>query len=65
MDRDCKDCVFSSPHNSTMKCGYPAPEWIKIQILGMGIVHGYEAKNCSTYKSKIDVVNEAKSKESK
>jgi hypothetical protein len=66
MDRDCKDCVFSSPrpHNARMECDYPVPQWVKIHAGGY-YVSGYEGKNCATYKSKADLVNEAKTKKSK
>jgi hypothetical protein len=66
MDKDCSNCVFvgKAEYNPTaMMCDYPVPAWIKVAI--GGFVNGYEAKKCATYKSKLDLVKEAKTQQNK
>jgi hypothetical protein len=67
MDKDCSNCVFvgKAEHVPTAKiCDYPVPAWIKIHS-GGGFLYGTEAKTCATYKSKLDLVKEAKTQQNK
>lgn len=57
--KQCSVCVFFTPptiKGSSGKCDYPIPGWIKIHIGGGGWVVGYEAEDCTTFKSRADIV---------
>lgn len=67
MTKSCKDCVFVAVDKildaySVYKCDYPVPEWLKIRVSGGNYLSGYEAQTCVLYKTKVDLINETKSK---
>jgi len=65
MDRNCGNCVFYRPPVKSHDCGqcdYPVPEWLKIGASGGGYISSaeYEGTNCTTFKSRADVVASGK-----
>jgi hypothetical protein len=60
MSKECTECIFhTQPTAGSGKCDYPIPAWVKIHS-GGGWVSGYEAADCSTFKSRKDVFDEVK-----
>ena len=64
-EKNCLTCVFYEPPKSGTTCGtcgYPVPEYLTVGLSG-GNFLGHPAHtgtNCATYKSRIDLVDEAK-----
>jgi hypothetical protein len=61
--KSCSTCVFFEPPKAGDTCGtcqYPVPEYLRIGTCPYISMPDYRGQDCSVYKSRIDLIEDAK-----